>query len=308
MTPKQVFEDSFRMAELLIHVYRLLDNDGLQTEGNMVTALRGLLECEKDEQVQLIVNAIFLGCIRESANVPTGQLRRPSLENLLRQAVVSGCTAYETYLSTLLAEHILTVIEVRQQDFFPTDAEVVTYFEGLSLGINEAFRLLNQDDRAVFLRNKIVTFVQKKNLGSVGGLKTVGLMLGVPAPWNTLAVHLHKERKDLTKTLSDAIERRNAIVHKADRNLEADNLEKQPIAFAWTQQAVDTIKHVCLGFDELVTARMAQHRAELAARQAEIAARQQELAARQQELADPQAELVDPQSELADPQQENPHV
>ena len=54
MTPKQVFEDSFRMAELLIHVYRLLDNDGLQTEGNMVTALRGLLECEKDEQVQLI--------------------------------------------------------------------------------------------------------------------------------------------------------------------------------------------------------------------------------------------------------------
>jgi len=269
MTPKQVFEDSFRMAELLIHVYRLLDNDGLQTEGNMVTALRGLLECEKDEQVQIIVNAIFLGCIRESANVPTGQLRRPSLENLLRQAVVSGCTAYETYLSTLLAEHILTVIEVRQQDFFPTDADVVTYFEGLSLGINEAFRLLNQDDRAVFLRNKIVTFVQKKNLGSVSGLKTVGLMLGVPSPWNTLAVHLHKERKDLTKTLSDAIERRNAIVHKADRNLEADNLEKQSIAFAWTQQAVDTIKHVCLGFDELVTARMVQHRAELAAREQE---------------------------------------
>ena len=60
MTPKQVFEDSFRMAELLIHVYRLLDNDGLKTDGQMVTSLRGLLECEKDEQIQLIVNAIFL--------------------------------------------------------------------------------------------------------------------------------------------------------------------------------------------------------------------------------------------------------
>jgi hypothetical protein len=271
MTPKQVFEDSFRMAELLIHVYRLLENDGLQTEGDMVTALRDLLECEKDEQVQLIVNTVFLGCIRESANVPPGQLRRPSLENLLRQAVVSGCTAYETYLSTLLGEHILTVIEVRKQDFFPTDPDVVKYFDGLSLGINEAFRLLNQDDRAVFLRNKIVTFVQKKNLGSVAGLKTVGLMLGIEAPWNTLAVHLHKEKKDLTRTVSDAIERRNAIVHKADRNLESGNLEKQPIAFAWTQQAVDTIKHVCLGFDELVTARMAQHRAELVARQQENA-------------------------------------
>jgi hypothetical protein len=267
MTPKQVFEDSFRMAELLLHVYRLLENDGLKTEGAMVTALRGLLNAEQDEQIQLVVNAIFLGCIRESANVPGGQLRPQSLHNLLRQAVVSGCTAYETYLSALLAEHVLTVIEVRQQDFFPTDRDVVQYFDGLSLGINEAFRLLNQGDRAVFLRNKIVTFVQKKNLGSVAGLKTVGLLLDIRSPWDSLAAHLHKERKDLTKTVSDAIERRNAIVHKADRNLEVENLEKQPIAFAWTQQAVDTIKHVCLGFDEMVTSRMAQHRAELAARQ-----------------------------------------
>jgi hypothetical protein len=147
----------------------------------------------------------------------------------------------------------------------------VGYFEGLSLGINEAFRLLNKDDRALFLRNKIVTFVQKKNLGSVAGLKTVGLLLYIPAPWDTLAAHLHKERRDLTKTVSEAIERRNAIVHKADRNLETGNLEKQPIAFAWTQQAVDTIRHVCLGFDELVTARMTEHRAELAARQQENA-------------------------------------
>jgi hypothetical protein len=257
------------MAELLIHVYRLLENDGLQTEGDRVTSLRSLLECETDEQIQVIANTIFLGCIRESANIPSAQLRRQSLENLLRQAVVSGCTAYETYLSTLLAEHILTVIEVRQQDFFPTDSDVTKYFDGLSLGINEAFRLLNKEDRAVFLRSKIVTFVQKKNLGSVAGLKTVGLLLGVNEPWNSLAAQLHKERKDLTSTVRDAIERRNAIVHKADRNLEADNLEKQPIAFAWTQQAVDTIKHVCLGFDELVTARMAQHRLDLANRQPE---------------------------------------
>jgi hypothetical protein len=64
-----------------------------------------------------------------------------------------------------------------------------------------------------------------------------------------------------------ATDRRNDIVHKADRNMDTDTLEKQAIAFAWTQQAVDTIKHVCLGFDELVALRMAQHRADLAARQ-----------------------------------------
>lgn len=271
MTPKQVFEDSFRIAELLVHVYRLLENDGLKTDGELVTSLRGVLACDQDEQLHLIVNTVFLGCIRETANIPGAQLKPQSLQNLLRQAIVSACTAYETYLSTLLAEHILTVIEVRQHDFFPPDAEVSAYFEGLTLGINESFRLLNQDDRSLFLRNKIVTFVQKKNLGSVVGLKTVGLLLGISEPWNTLAAHLQKERKDLTRTLLDAIERRNSIVHKADRDLASEGLEKQPIAFAWTQQAIDTVKHVCLGFDELVTARMAQHRIDLAARQQENA-------------------------------------
>ena len=117
----------------------------------------------------------------------------------------------------------------------------------------------------MFLRNKIVTFVQKNNLGSVAALKTVGLMLAIEDPWQRLAQHLQRERKEITTMVRAAIDRRNDIVHKADRNMET--LDKQPIAFAWTQQAVDTIKHVCLGFDELVAIRMAQHRAELAARQ-----------------------------------------
>ncbi len=265
MTPRQIFDDSFRIAELLIHVYRLLENEGVKTEGAMLSALRKVFGWDQDEQIQLIANAVFLGCIRESAGVPGGALRPQSLHNLLRQAVVSGCTAYETYLSTLLAEHLLTVIEVRQHEFFPTDPETVKYFEGLSLGINEAFRLLNQEDRALFLRNKIVTFVQKKNLGSVAGLKTVGLLLGIDDPWQQLAQHLHREKKEITTMVKAAIDRRNDIVHKADRDLESMSLEKQPIAFAWSQQAVDTIKHVCTGFDELVTSRMKKHREDLAA-------------------------------------------
>jgi hypothetical protein len=266
LTPLYIFNDSFHMAELLIHVYRLLENDGLKTEGELVDCLRKLLACNQDEQLQLIVNAVFLGCIRESANMPAQQLKLESLKSLLRQAIVSACTAYETYLSTLLAQHLLTVIEVRQHDFFPSDPEVVKYFDDLYLGIHEAFRLLNQADRALFLRNKIVTFVQKKNLGSVAGLKTVGLLLGVVDPWNTLAAHLKRNPKELRKIIADAIERRNSIVHRADRDLSSENLVKQPITFSWAQQAVDTIKCVCHGFDELVAQHMKVLEEELNAR------------------------------------------
>ena len=259
MTPKEVFQDSFRIAELLLHLYRLLENEGIVTEGETVTSLRVLLKAEADEQLQLLLNSVFLGCIREEAGVPTATLKPQSLSNLLRQAVVSGCTAYETYLSSLLAEHIFTVIELKQHEFFPNDAEVAKYFEGLSFSIGEAFRLLSQEERAVFLGTKIVTFAQKKNLGSVAGLKTVGLLLGLEEPWNQVAQRLHRETKEVRRLVNDCIERRNSIVHKADRKLEEKGMEKQPIGYAWTRQAVDTIGHVCLALDELTVERIRQY-------------------------------------------------
>ena len=198
--------------------------------------------------------------------MPSATMRPLSLSNLLRQAVVSGCTAYETYLAAILAKHIFTVIEVKQHEFFPNEGEIVKYFDGLSFSVGEAFRLLNLEERALFLGNKIVTFVQKKNLGSVAALNTVGLLLGLDSPWDKVAGHLVRERRDVMKIVKDSIERRNAIVHKADRNLDQAGLEKQPIAYAWTRQAVDTVGHVCLAFDELVTIRMGQFQEVLHAR------------------------------------------
>jgi len=266
MTPKEVFQDSFRIAELLLYLHRLLENDGLVTQGEMVGKLREMLKTAPDEQLQLVLNSVFLGCIREDAGVPSATLRPQSLSNLLRQAVVSGCTAYETYLSTLLARHIFTVIELKQHEFFPNDPEVVKHFDGLSFSIGEAFRLLSLEESSVLLGTKIVTFVQKKNLGSVAGLKTVGLLLGIDEPWNQVALHLNREVKEVRRLVADCIERRNAIVHKADRKIEDERMEKQPIAYAWTRQAVDTIGHVCLAFDELAAERIKHYQETLDAR------------------------------------------
>jgi hypothetical protein len=256
MTPKDVFQDSFRIAELLLHLHRLLENEGLVTQGAMVDSMRDLLGAHADEHLQLVLNSIFLGCIREEAAVPTATLKPQSLANLLRQAVVSACTAYETYLASLLAKHIFKVIEVKQYEFFPNDQEVTSYFEGLSFSIGDAFRLLSNEERTVFLGTKIVSFVNSKNLGSPGGLKTVGLLLDLADPWTQVAHRLNREPRDVKKLLADSILRRNAIVHKADRKLGEHEMEKQDIQYAWTRQAVDTIGHVCLALDELVTERM----------------------------------------------------
>ena len=96
----------------------------------------------------------------------------------------------------------------------------------------------------------------------------MGLLLwDLDSPWDQVAAPPGDEsRKDVTKTVADCIERRNAIVHRADRNLGEAGMEKQAIAYAWTRQAVDTIGHVCLAFDELVTIRIGQFQELLDAR------------------------------------------
>ena len=64
--------------------------------------------------------------------------------------------------------------------------------------------------------------------------------------------------------LDDTVRRRNDIVHRADRSQDALGGDPQPITFAWTQQAVDTINHICLALDELVTVRIEQIQAMIA--------------------------------------------
>jgi hypothetical protein len=56
----------------------------------------------------------------------------------------------------------------------------------------------------------------------------------------------------------NTVNRRNDIVHRADR--EKKNLEGPPqeISYAWAKQAVDTISVVCLCLDELVATRVGE--------------------------------------------------
>jgi hypothetical protein len=273
MTPKQVFDDSFHIAESLVHLYRLFQDEGVQTQEEMIASLRRFLNTDAADRVLILQNTVFLGCISDKANVPESTFRPQALENLLRQAIVSACTAYETFLAATLQQNIDTVIELRQHDVFPNDPQVVEYFSDLLFTTADAFVLLKKDprERAVFLGQKIVTHVQRKNLGSQAGLKTVGLLLGIEDPWESLAAHLGQSKRDLTRPITFAIDRRHSIVHRSDRDLSSDEFQRLPVTFAQTSLAVNTIRFVCLGFDELVRARMAQHRAELAARQQENA-------------------------------------
>src|SRR6266511_1605371 len=111
-TPLTDFEHHFRSAETLLKVYRLLDSqDGPQTQHEIMQNVRDLLMARQDEELILLVNELFFGVVRESADMRPAAFRTDSLRMLLRQSVVAACTALAVYFPALLRTHLAQVIQ-----------------------------------------------------------------------------------------------------------------------------------------------------------------------------------------------------
>jgi hypothetical protein len=266
LSPRQAFDDNMRPAELLLRVYRLLENDSLQTSGEMVSGLRKVVGCDDNEELLLLYNEVFLGLIRERAQIPATALKRSALDNLLRQGVVVACTALDTYLPSLLRENLPLVIEVKGRDFVPQDSELSEYFRDLAFDLADTMRILSDPEAApLFIANKILGITNFKYLSSRKGIHAVAALLALEKPWQQIADKLQRDRKELMNIVDETARRRNDIVHRADRLQTDPTGEAQEISYAWAKQAVDTIIHVCLALDELVAARITQLKSEMAA-------------------------------------------
>jgi hypothetical protein len=259
LSPRQTFEDNQRPAQLLLRVFRLLHCEEIATDGDMVEKLRILTHASTDEELMLIYNEVFLGLVRERAQIPRSTLKHATLNHLLRQAVVASCTALETFLPALLRTYLPTIIRARGRDFLPRgDQGLLDYFSDLTFSLDDTLRLIDDDNAPVYISNRILGLTKFKYLSSKKGVHATGALLGLSNPWQDIATHLNRDRKELMKALEDTVSRRNDIVHRADRPQTDPGGPAQDIGFAWTQHAVDAIQHVCLALDELVAARIAE--------------------------------------------------
>ena len=257
LSPKQAFKENIHPAELLLQVYTLLENDEVLTSGELVTELRAIVKADDDEELLLIYNEVFTGLVREAANVPKSTLRKAKLENLLRQAVVAACTGLDTYLPSVLRAHLPDVIRAKGRAFFPQDTQLREFFSDLQFDLATTLRLLGDPDGApLFIANKILGLTSFKYLSNKKGVHAVGALLGIEKPWDAIAEHLGRDKRQLMSLLTQTTDRRNDIVHRADRPQSDPGGEIQSIGFIWARQAVDTVKHVCLGLDELIVDEM----------------------------------------------------
>ena len=216
LSPRQIFEDNIRPADLLLKVFRLLEHDAPNTEEALLRSLRELVRAEKDESLLVISNSIFLGLIRELAEVPPSAIKRSALCNLLRQAVVTASTALETYLPVLLRENLPEVIRIRGRDFVPKkDEEVKNQFKTLTFALDEVVRILVDPD-PLFVANKMVSSLDFSYLSGKRGIHVTGVLLALDNPWGLIAKQLGRGEEEIKKTLDATVKRRNDIVHRAD--------------------------------------------------------------------------------------------
>ena len=267
-SPIQTFKDNIRPANLMLQVYSLLDtNDHISSEAEMIKALRAIVQAEATEELLLVYNELFLGLVRERAQLPPSTLRRASLNHLLRQAVVAGCTALDTYLPSLLRVNLPTSIRAFGRDFIPRDdAIVMEFFQDLTFSLDETLRLLADPNAAEYIANKILGLTNFSYLSSRKGVHVTGRLLGVQNPWDQISNQLGRDKKEMGTALFEISERRNSIVHRADRSKEDPDGHPQEISYAWAKRSVDTVEHISLALDEIVQTKMIELQAVINAR------------------------------------------
>ncbi|MFZ1641347.1 MAG: HEPN domain-containing protein [Candidatus Contendobacter sp.] len=265
LSPRRIFEDNIRPSDLLLKVFRLLEHDAPNMEEGILRTLRDLVKADHDEELMVIYNEVFLGLIRERAEVPPASIKHSALCNLLRQSVVTASTALETYLPILLRNNLPEVIKLRGRDFVPKkDEEIKNQFKNLTFALDEAVRILTDPD-PLFVANKMISSLNFSYLSGKRGIHVTGVLLALDNPWGLIAEKLGRTEDEIKKTLDATVKRRNDIVHRADRSQDDPSGSAQEIGYPWAKQAVETIRVVCLALDDLVTARLRELKSQAAA-------------------------------------------
>lgn len=252
-TPLVDFETNFRSAETLLKVYRLLETPtGPQTQHTLMRRVRDLLMANEEEELVLLINELFLGVVRENADVRHTVFKRENLALLLRQAIVAACSAIDVYYPALLRTNLPTVIRVKQRNFVPNDKNTRDFLREFSLSMDECLRLITDPEPAQVLGEYFFEYVKRRNFSTSQGVAVSLQFLGVDDGWNKIAARLGTTKDALSKQFDSLVNRRNDIVHRGDRSSKDPTGNIQEIGFAWASSHVQTACNVVRASDELV--------------------------------------------------------
>ena len=255
LTSRDIFNNHYNSADVLLSVYRLLESDdGPQTSHQLLTQLRPVLTSQADEELILLFNQMFIGIVRDAAHLKPKFFRPDTMTLLLRQSVVAACSALDVFVPHLLHAYLPGVVRIRQRHFLPSQGEVKSMFNDFRLKLEDIWPIAEEtdlDERWNKIAVRVLDHITDKTLSNETGITVALALLGVDEPWKQIAARVGEPEKPLREKLRRMVSRRNDIVHRADRSRTDTNGPVQPIDFVWTQNHVGTVRTIALACYDL---------------------------------------------------------
>ena len=266
---------NFSVAEHLLQLHELF---------------RGLQECPANEELRLAVCSCFdipeqtvlrharndqvVLVAKATAPIPPSLMVQDGINFLLRQAIVVGCTALESFFWDALRENVLTIVRARKRG---ADESL----RKLTLSLDDYLSLEGYEDPDVRLQQIILKNFERGTLYDASSIEHVARILTVRNFWAKVAAKTGNPDNEIKRQIGEIIQRRNQIAHRADRPDEsADKPEEQDghglraINYAWANTRVATARNVVSAASEIFGATFQQLKTQLDQEEEQRLARQ----------------------------------
>ena len=233
---------NFAVAEHLLRLEELFAGAAAyQPAEGLSLALCTELSLPAGTALHYVKNSRAVMGVQGSVSVPSCLTTAKGLDFLLRQAVVVSCSALESFVWDILRENALTVIKVRGR-------KADESLRNITLTMEDYISLEDYTDPDERLREIILKRFERGTLYDSAKIDEVMKILTVRDFWGDVTKEIGLDAGTIRSQLSDLIQRRNYIAHRADRpedNTPEDQLDPhglRPITFGWTNTLVSTAK------------------------------------------------------------------
>ncbi len=227
---------------------------------------KSVLRHAKNDQVVLVAKA--------AAPIPQSLLVEDGTNFLLRQAIVVGCTALESFFWDALRENVLTIVRARKRG---ADESL----RKLTLSLDDYLSLEGYENQDVRLQQIILKNFERGTLYDASSIEKIANVLTVRDFWAQISAKTGNPDNEIKRHIGEIIQRRNQIAHRADRPDEnAETPEEQDghglraINYAWANTRVATAKNVVSAASEIFTSTLQQLEAQIAQEEEQRLARQ----------------------------------
>lgn len=233
---------NFAVAEHLLHLEELFAGAAAyQPADGFSLALCAELSLPAGAALHHVKNTRAVLGAQGSVPIPSCLTAPQGLDFLLRQAVVVACSALESFVWDILRENALTVIRARGRNAHES-------LKKITLTLDDYLSLEGYGDPDARLRQIILRRFERGSLYDLEKLDEIMGILNVKDFWKDVTAHTGFTDKEIRTRLTDLIQRRNQIAHRADRpdegtpHEECDSHGLRPITHAWTSARIATAK------------------------------------------------------------------